>query len=91
MKHGQSMHKAGKLIKIKLEYNGKIHGIRITGDFFMYPEEKIGDLEKALVGVDTEKQSLCKKITEFIENEKVQVFGFDPESLTEAILKAVEQ
>jgi len=36
--------KLGKIVKIKLSYNQEsqlIHSIRITGDFFVHPEEVI--------------------------------------------------
>ncbi|MCD6171849.1 MAG: hypothetical protein J7J36_05505 [Thermoplasmata archaeon] len=39
---GEIKVKNGKLLKCKIELDdNKIKNIRITGDFFMYPEEKI--------------------------------------------------
>ena len=39
----------GKLVKIELETtDNKIKKIKITGDFFLYPEEIISKLEKSL-------------------------------------------
>ena len=38
----KGVYKAAKLIKVKLNIeNRKIKDIRITGDFFMYPEDAI--------------------------------------------------
>ena len=43
--------KLGKIVKIKLDYNKEsqlIHSIKITGDFFLHPEEIIEHLEQGL-------------------------------------------
>ena len=42
----------GKLIKVSLGVeDGRIVDIKVTGDFFMHPEEKIEELENTLTGV----------------------------------------
>ena len=48
LRTAHNLYKSKKLIKILLEYeednenNKIINSVRITGDFFLYPEEKIG-------------------------------------------------
>ena len=61
-----------------------IKSIRITGDFFLYPEEALDQLESLLIGMKIDRHS----IKETIENalQKCEAFGFDSESLTDAIL-----
>jgi hypothetical protein len=79
--------KSQKLIKIDLEYNeisNTIHSIKITGDFFLYPEDSLDKLETNLIDTKLEKNSLIQKIRESLDDS--QVFGFDSESLTKAIL-----
>jgi len=70
-------HKAkGGLIRldIKIE-NSKIRNIKITGDFFIYPEDSVFDLEKKLKG-KTEKESI-KIIENFLENVKAPGINLD--------------
>lgn len=79
----------GKLLKIFLEDDGgKIVSIKITGDFFMHPEENIEKLETALVGAEILKENLVQKIDEFKNKTGTVFFGFDAESLATTILSA---
>jgi len=52
MKHHVGEHKAKKgLIRIEFdEENGVAEHVRITGDFFVHPEEAVQELEKRLEG-----------------------------------------
>ncbi|WP_258084935.1 lipoate protein ligase C-terminal domain-containing protein [Thermococcus thermotolerans] len=52
MKHHVGEHKARKgLIRIEFdERDGKAEHVKITGDFFMHPEEAVQELERKLEG-----------------------------------------
>ncbi|NJE10107.1 lipoate protein ligase C-terminal domain-containing protein [Thermococcus sp. MAR1] len=52
MKHHVGEHKAKKgLIRIEFdERDGKAEHVKITGDFFMHPEEAVQELERKLEG-----------------------------------------
>ena len=85
----RNTYKAKKLIKILLEYEDQdnhkiIYSIRITGDFFLYPEESLDELEMGLRGTRLDKDELKKKIDRSLINS--EVFGFDSESMSDAIL-----
>ena len=42
---GKSVYKAAKLVKINVEYeDNRILSIDITGDFFIYPEDRIKEI-----------------------------------------------
>jgi len=87
MKKARNTYKSKKLIKVFLEYdelNNTIHSIKITGDFFLYPEESLDKLEANLIGTRLEKDSIKQKIENCLNDS--EAFGFDSESLTEAIL-----
>ncbi len=80
----------GKVIKTFLHYDGgKIKGIKITGDFFAYPEEEIDRLEAELVGTGLDRDAVMKKIDEFFRKNDVVLFGIDSESLVTCILNCV--
>ncbi len=84
--------KLGKLVTIELAYSQKsmiIRTIKITGDFFLHPEETIEELEKNLTGVKLEKDEIKNKIESALKNS--QFYGFDVDSLCNAILECVKE
>ena len=87
--HGKSIFKAGKLVKIDLEYeNDAIVKIKIEGDFFLYPEEGREKLERALTGVKLDKEMIRNRVDETLTKEKLEVYGFTSEQLADAIIQA---
>jgi lipoate---protein ligase len=87
MKIAHNLYKSQKLIRINLEYNERentINQIRISGDFFFYPEEALETLEADLIGRKLERDTLKQEIEKSLG--KTEVYGFDSASLTEAIL-----
>ncbi len=79
--------KLGKIVKIKIAYfqeSQLIHSIKITGDFFIHPEEAIEQLEQGICGVKLEKKDLKNKIQMVLKNSKF--FGFEIDSLVDVIL-----
>ena len=79
----------GKLLKINLEYNEKtnnIENVKITGDFFAYPEESIELIEKELKNIKIEKNILFEKIQSVIKSHEIEFIGLNAEGLTEGIL-----
>lgn len=87
----QSIYKVpqGKLLKIFVDYNEKnnvIKEIRVTGDFFAYPEESIEMLESKLKNTKLEKEILFKKISSIIKENKIEFIGLNAEGLTDGIM-----
>lgn len=86
----KAAYKAAKLIKVELEVvEGKIKSIKITGDFFMYPEEAIRGLEKKLEGLSLDENRLRRAVVEFFKDEGVTTPLMEPEDFVRAIMKAV--
>lgn len=76
----------GKLLRIFLEKeNDKIVDIKITGDFFVYPEEKISLIEDCLRGKLLEEDELVKDLNKIIESESLELFGVDSKSIVTAL------
>jgi len=79
----------GKLLKISLEYDENknlINNIKISGDFFAYPEEGIELIEKELKDIYLNEEYLKKKIDEIIKKRKIQFIGVDIDSIIKGIL-----
>jgi len=83
----------GKLLKIFLDYNGKnkrINTVRITGDFFAYPEEAIEIIENNLKKMILEKNLLFSKISSVIKENNIEFIGLNAEGLTKGILMCLK-
>ena len=88
----KSLSKLGKLVKIELSYNQKsmeIKTIKITGDFFLHPEETIEKLEESLAGLKLKKADIKHKIESVLKNS--EFYGFDVNSLSNAILECAKE
>lgn len=83
----QNIYKSQKLIKISLEYTEDtkiIHSIRITGDFFLYPEETLDEIESKLIGTKIDGSAIKETIDKCLDHSVA--FGFDSKSLKDAIV-----
>ena len=88
---GEGSFKAQKgLIRVRTEAkSSEIESITISGDFFMYPEDQLWELEKRLKGTKTRKKDITEKIKEFYRNRDVLSPGVAPEDFAEAIIRAL--
>jgi hypothetical protein len=92
MKQLFCVHKTGKLLKIQLLYDEKqnrIESIFISGDFFLYPEETLEEIEQNLRGALAKEETIRHKVIQSLAGS--EPFGFDANSLITAILSCVEQ
>lgn len=82
----------GKLLKIFLDEDDfHIRSIKITGDFFLHPEENIERLETALNGAPLTQEDLTARINGFLAKNETMFFGIDVNSLVSTILAAAGQ
>jgi len=87
---GEFKVKGGKLIKCRIDlHEGRIKNIKITGDFFMYPEDAIEKMEEALKGVEFEK----KEIRNAIENslKDVELIGVSIDDFVTVMMNAATE
>ncbi len=82
----------GKLLQVEVEtHDGIAQSVRITGDFFLHPEDAVCDLENALVGAcwgDTD-DFLTTKLEEIVLSKNAQLVGFACTDLVRLFKKAV--
>ncbi len=81
----QKMHKApGGLIRATTEVqDDAIAALSLSGDFFFFPEEKLADLEAALVGVRVEEVE--QAITRFYEEFGIESPGVTPADFAQVV------
>lgn len=81
----------GKLIRIKLnEERDQIRSIKITGDFFLVPEESLGKLETMLVDAPLRETELRVLVDRFFLATRAQAIGASADDFVKAILSALE-
>ena len=87
---GYAEFKAPKgVIKVELELSGDVISlISLSGDFFMYPEDALEELERTLMGVRIDRGSLLKAVRRFYDSMGVRTPMVEPEHWVEAILRA---
>lgn len=80
----------GKFVRCKMEIEGgKIERIVVNGDFFLYPEASINQLESELKGLKiADVDSIEKTISKFFE--KVEAIGITREDLVKIICSQEE-
>lgn len=78
------------VIKVELELSDdKISSITLSGDFFMYPEDALPELEEALTGVKVEEEEILSTVKEFYNSTGVKTPMLGPDHWVKAILRAV--
>ncbi|MEM0230799.1 MAG: hypothetical protein QXW00_03145 [Candidatus Woesearchaeota archaeon] len=82
--------RGGKLLRASaLILKEKIISIRLSGDFFIYPEEAIFRIEQALQGSSI--KDVSKILTRHLKRNRIKIIGFTPEGLQTALESAVRK
>jgi lipoate---protein ligase len=80
----------GKLACLELwEEGGRVSRAKLTGDFFLYPEERISEIERSLVGLplDATQSEIALRVVEGIGDGTL--IGLSPEDIGRMFRKAV--
>ncbi len=81
----------GKLVRVRLnEENGRIRSLRLSGDFFLVPEENLGKLEELLIGAPLREPELQRLVDRFFKDAQVQTLGVTTDDLVRALLATRE-
>ena len=84
---GELKVKNGKLIKCKIVIkNSIIEDIKLHGDFFIYPEEKIEEIEEKIRGIKYDENEIRRAIYENFAG--VEILGASIEDFIEVIINA---
>ena len=74
----------GKMIKLDIEFSGsRISYIKITGDFFIHPEESIIEIEKILTNVHVSQAE--GRLKDHVEYNKILLVGVNVEDMAKVI------
>ncbi|MEM0217062.1 MAG: lipoate protein ligase C-terminal domain-containing protein [Candidatus Bathyarchaeia archaeon] len=82
----------GKLIRTTVTVeNGIIRDIKLTGDFFMHPEDFIEELEETLRGAPFNEKVIVEHIKTLASKRGVVLIGVSPEDFAKCIMMAGER
>ncbi|MFF3552034.1 lipoyl protein ligase domain-containing protein [Streptomyces tsukubensis] len=91
--HGEYKVPGGKLVVVDLDVaDGRLKDVRVSGDFFLEPDDAIAGIDAALEGApaDTDTAGLRARIDAALPASAV-LFGFTPESVAVAVRRALAQ
>lgn len=79
-----------KVVQVAVTYAGTLHTVRITGDFFIHPEEGLDMLERTLVGrsLQTSDIDLVAYLKQTITKNQLQLVGITPEAIVTLVRRA---
>ena len=77
----------GKLLRVRLqEVSGRIESAKISGDFFLIPEDSLPKLEMMLDDVPLKEKELKLLVDRFFRGTGAQGLGVAPDDFVKAIL-----
>lgn len=78
------------LIEVELSIeNNRMSTLKITGDFFIYPEEALEIIEQELLGITLDKEQLKNKIEGIYKQQQISTPGITIDDWVTVILKAI--
>jgi lipoate-protein ligase A len=81
-----------KLVHIDVDFDGNtITYIHISGDFFIYPEEAIGDIEMALIGLPVKREKILLELNRIIQTGNIELVGISQQTIAQGIQEAFTQ
>ena len=87
--HGEYKTPGGKMVVADFEVrDGRLTDVRISGDFFLYPEEALAAINAALCGAAIDESNLAERITAALPP-GTELMGFTPEAVAEAIRRGL--
>ncbi len=68
-----------------VEREGQLYDVHLSGDFFLYPAERLSELERALEGVPADTAHIEQRITAFFETHAIEAPGIQPSDLAQTL------
>ena len=89
MKHAKLRAEKG-VLEVDLELEDQcIKALTITGDFFIYPEEAIEDLEAALIGSSIKEEDIHARISDLYQQKEISTPGIKIDDWVKVLTLAI--
>lgn len=92
MKTNSITRKFGKLLRLDVTYTDHIETLKITGDFFLHPEETLDQIISELTGVAVpiQKELLIRKTRYILESNESEMIGITVEDIINTLEEATQ-
>jgi lipoate---protein ligase len=94
MRFGQAVRKVagGKMLRVDVGYSERVERVRVTGDFFLFPEDAIEAVESGLAGMPLgfDPSVLAVKIQNVLDQKKAELYGISPVDIAETLMEALQ-
>lgn len=82
----------GKLVRATVDYGHCINSVKITGDFFMHPEESLPAVERSLWGIDTNLSvdQMAEKVRDAVLSNSVVLIGVTEYAIARVVKEAMK-
>jgi lipoate-protein ligase A len=91
--HGEYKTPGGKLVVVDFDVvDGRLANVRVTGDFFVYPEESFPSIQESLEGVSVEmSESAMAEVVRLAIPRGTELLGTSPQGLAIAVHRALNE
>jgi lipoate-protein ligase A len=90
---GEKKHPEGKLVKacIRLDENGIVHGVLLSGDFFADPEDEAEKLIEGLEKLESKPEKIFKDVERMLREANLTIYGVTLDDIIEALRRALSK
>lgn len=90
---GSATHKVpgGKLVRASVDYGWSINEVKLTGDFFLHPEESIEHIEEVFRGIDknTSHEKMAQLIKDAVDSKGIVLIGVTEDAIAGVVREAI--
>lgn len=81
----------GKLLRADLEFDNEITDFNLHGDFFVYPDDAVKEIQEAVEGlpVDSSPERMSEQVEHSL-SAGTELVGFDSGDVAELVRRAIE-
>lgn len=92
MKTNTITRKFGKLLRLDVNYGDHIEQLKITGDFFLHPEDTLEKIVSELTGVALPfiKNDLITKVKFILADNEAELIGISAEDIVNLLEEVVQ-
>jgi lipoate-protein ligase A len=92
MKTNSITRKFGKMLRLDVTFTDRIDSLKITGDFFLHPEETLDQIVSELTGVAVpiQKELLIRKTRYILDSNEAEMIGISVEDIINLLEEATQ-
>ena len=92
MKTNSITRKFGKLLRLDVIYDDHIEYLKITGDFFLHPEDTLEKIVSELTSISLplNKEDLILKVEFILDENEAELIGITAEDIIKLLEEAVQ-